>query len=368
MIKKLELYLKDVVRGKKKGFFPSIIKLLLHPLSWFFKAGVTFRNWLYDQGWMRCFVPPVPLVISVGNIVAGGTGKTPLTMLLASHFYERFTLAILSRGYRSKVEHLENPTLLSEGQGPLFPATFCGDEPFLCSQRFPKAIVVVGGNRKKASFLAAKMGTEVIILDDAMQHRRLARDFDVIILDVEDPFGQGYFLPRGFLREGAHSLARASIIVLNHIQSLDQFNLVKALLQPYTSAPVVGAQQKTVAIRDIKGQEVDYSTDIKKVGMFCAIAHPDHFKRTLEAQGFQVVAEYILPDHEIIQEKALENFAQLSLKREALWIVCTEKDRVKLSPQLSFSLPIIWLQMDLQITIGQEEWQKFLTTAEMIIK
>lgn len=366
-IKKLELYLKDIVRGRKQGFMAILIKAFLLPLSWLYGLGVICRNFLYEKGWMRRYVPPVPLVISIGNIVAGGTGKTPVTLLIAGAFYERFTVAILSRGYRSKAEKLDTPIFLCEGEGPMFPASYCGDEPYLFAQRLPKAIVIVGGNRKKASFLAAKAGAQAILLDDGMQHRRLVRDFDVAVVDVGDPFGQGYFLPRGFLRDDICSLARANLIILNHINDPEQFTRVKNQLKPYSKAPTVGTKGHVVALRDLKGQKVDMPKD-RLVGMFCAIAHPEYFKRTLEQEGFEVVSEYILADHDTVNDKDLEQFAQESLKKGAQRLICTEKDCVKLQDKSTLSLPIIWVQLELRVIAGHEEWQNFLQQAEAKIK
>jgi tetraacyldisaccharide 4'-kinase len=283
--------------------------------------------------------------------------------MLAGALYERFTVAILSRGYRSKAEKLDTPVMLCEGQGPTLPASYCGDEPYLFAQRLPKSIVIVGGNRKKASFLAAKAGAQAILLDDGMQHRRLARDFDVVVVDVGDPFGQGYFLPRGFLREDICSLARANLIILNHIQDSEQFTSVKMQLNPYSQAPVIGAKGIVAAIRDLKGQEVILSEE-KNVGMFCAIAHPEYFRRTLEQEGFTVMGEYILADHDTFPAKDLEQFAKACLQQGAKYLICTEKDRVKLENQLNIALPILWVQLELRIVAGQEEWQNFLQRAE----
>lgn len=362
-LRKFELYLKDVIRGNRRGIWATIIRLMLIPLSWLFMLGVAFRNWLYDQGWMRRYVPPVPLVISIGNIVAGGTGKTPVTILFAQAFYEQFPLAILSRGYRSKAEKLDNPLVLCEGQGPLYPADYCGDEPYMFALRLPKAHIIVGGNRKIASYLASKAGAQVILLDDGMQHRKLARDFDVVVIDVRDPFGQNHFLPRGFLREDKKSLSRANLIVLNHISNRAQFDYVKDQVVSYTSAPIVGTQWKTAHITDLKGQKIE-SIQGQKLGMFCGIAHPESFKRTLEQEGATVVGEYWLSDHESPDEQELHLFAENCLKKEAKWLVCTEKDRVKLNPQTNFALPILWLQMELEIVEGQHEWQQFLNKAK----
>lgn len=363
MKNKIEIYLKDVIRGRKKGWIAFLIKAILLPLSWLYGMGARLRNRLYEYGWMRRYVPPVPLVISIGNIVAGGTGKTPVTLLLAGAFYSRFTVAILSRGYRSQVEKLETPLMLCEGQGPTFPASYSGDEPFLLAQRLPRSIVIVGGNRKKASFLAAKAGAQVILLDDGMQHRRLARDFDVVVVDVGDPFGQGYFLPRGFLREDIRSLSRAQLIILNHIQDEPEFDRVKLLLNPYIQAPVIGTKGIVTAIRDLHGKIVNLENE-KKVGMFCAIAYPDYFQRTLEQEGFTIVNQLILADHDNFHDKDLKDFAIETAKKGARYLICTEKDRVKIEEGLVLALPVLWVQLELKIVAGQEEWQNFLQKAE----
>ncbi|MBS4164839.1 Tetraacyldisaccharide 4'-kinase [Candidatus Protochlamydia amoebophila] len=362
-LRKIEIYLKEIIKEKRKGKLSTFIKWILLPLSWIYGFVVSIRNWLYDQGWMKRYVPPVSLVISIGNIVAGGTGKTPVTLLLAQAFYERYTLAILSRGYRSKVEKLETPVILCEGQGPIFPASYSGDEPYIYAQRFPKSIVIVGRNRKKASFLAAKAGAQVILLDDAMQHRRIARDYDVIVIDVSDPFGRGYYLPRGFLREDAHSLSRADLLILNNIVDAEQFENVKNQLRAYSLAPIVGVKGIVCHPRDLKGCQIDNLHETK-VAMFCAIAHPEYFKRTLESEGIKVVSEFCLPDHDEIKERKLELFALQSKELGAEWLICTEKDRVKLPDQMTLSLPIAWIQIDLTVIDGQNEWDSFLAQAE----
>jgi tetraacyldisaccharide 4'-kinase len=363
MFKRLQFYLKDVIFGRKKGIIPFCIKIILLGLSWCYRLIVAVRNWLYDQGWMRRYVPPVPLVLSVGNIVAGGTGKTPVTLLFAKTFYERFPMAILSRGYRSKIEKLDHPVILCEGSGPIYPAAYCGDEPYIFAQRLPKAHVIVGGDRQKASCLAAKAGVQVILLDDGMQHRRIARDLEVVVVDVYDPFGQGYFLPRGFLREDAKSLARAHLVILNHVKSPEQFQSLKSKLLSYTSAPMVGTHWKIGAIRDLKGQEVGSIKD-KRVGMFCGIAHPEYFRHTLIQEGASIVSEYCLVDHDEPEEKELNKFAHACSKKEAHFLICTEKDRVKLKDSLSLALPIVWLQMELEVVEAKDVWADFLIKAE----
>lgn len=363
MFKNIECYFKDIIRKKKTGILSYLIRCGLLPLSWGYQAIIRGRNWLYDQGWMKHYVPPVPLVVSVGNIVAGGSGKTPVTLLLADAFYVKFSIAILSRGYRSRVEKLDQPVVLCEGRGPLYSASYCGDEPYLFAQRLPKACVIVGRDRQKASYLAAKTGVQMILLDDGMQHRSLARDFDIVVIDANDPFGQDYFLPRGFLRESKTSLSRAHLIVINHISDKEHFEAIKKQVTPYTNAPMIGTCWQFNHMYDLQG-EVCSPVPGEKVGMFCGIAYPERFKKTLEDIGFDVVAEYKLADHAEIREKDLERFAKVCQKKEAQWLICTEKDRVKLKDHLCMPLPIAWIKMDLKVTEGQNEWQTFLSKIE----
>lgn len=365
---RLQIYIKDVIKGKRNGVIPQLVKLLLLPLSWLYRYTSAGRNWCYDKGWMRRYVPPVPLVISIGNIVVGGTGKTPVTLLFAKAFYNRFQIAILSRGYKSKAAKLESPIVLCEGDGPLYPASYSGDEPYIFAQRLPRLHVIVGGNRQKASCLAAKAGAQIILLDDGMQHRRLARDFDVVVIDISDPFGQNYFLPRGFLREDKSSLSRANLVVLNHMKSSEQFQKVKKQISCYTSAPVIGTNWQIECIKDLERKNIASLAGVK-IGMFCGIAYPDNFRRTLEGEGAIVMAEYCVGDHEKPDEQVLKRFAQVCLQRGASWLICTEKDQVKLiDNHLILALPVAWLKMEMKVVEGHEEWQEFLLKAEAKIR
>lgn len=366
LMKRVERYFKAIISGRKKGLTAWLIKKICLPISWVYGVFSKLKNGIYDRGWMKCYIPPVPLVISVGNIVAGGTGKTPVTLMLASYFYEKYSLAILSRGYRSKVENLDNPVVLCDGQGPLFPAAYCGDEPMIYALRYPKSQVIVGRDRKKASWMASENGAQVIILDDALQHRKLARDYDIIVIDLNDPFGQNYFLPRGYLREDVTALKRANCIILNHAQDMENFTQIQSELKKYTDAPVVGTCYQFATIRDLNGNELS-SLKGQSVGLFSSIAHPEYFKSMLEKEGVDVVSEYLLADHDEIKEKNLITFAQQCKKKGCERLVCTEKDRVKLREQLVVDLPIVWIQVDLKIVEGTEEWQKFLTQLMSIL-
>ncbi len=360
---RIELYFLDLIKGKRKGFLSYLLKAILYLLSWVYSFFVTCRNWVFDRGWVRRYYPPVPVVISIGNIVAGGTGKTPVTLMLAKEFYGESIISILSRGYRSKAEKMSTPVVLSRGQGPMHPASYCGDEPFMLAQNLPKAFIFVGKDRHKTSNMAAKAGVQLILLDDGMQHRRLARDFEVVVMDVYDPFGHGYFLPRGFLRESLKSLARADLIILNHVHDHERFIMTCQKIAKYTTAPVVATRTKVEKIVDFQHREVA-SIAGKKLGLFCGIAHPDYFETTARGLGAEIVALHTIPDHMDFDLDDLSAFSRRCAEQGAEFLVCTEKDRVKLVDTLELALPILWIKMQLEFVEGKTAWDEFIRRAK----
>lgn len=355
----MEYYFLSVITGKKKGVFASFLRGVLWILSLPFRWVIACRNWIFDQGWVCRYFPPVPVVISIGNIVVGGTGKTPVTLMIAQEFYQEFFVAVLSRGYRSQAEKLPIPIVLCKGEGPMQSAAFCGDEPFLIAQNLPKAFVVVGKDRHKASDIAAKAGAHVILLDDGMQHRRLARDFEVVVMDAGDPFGQGHFLPRGLLRESVKSLSRANLIILNHTASGDSFVSMKNHIAKYSSAIVVGTKMEVLQVETLEGNRIE-SIKGKKVGTFCCIAHPEYFERTITQEGAQIVKSIFAPDHMCFSTKELAAFAEKCKASGAELLLCTEKDRVKILDVKGLALPVAWVKMQLTLMEGMAEWTSFM--------
>lgn len=362
-----ENYLIEVITGKQKGFIPFMLKAVLWLLSWPFRLVVTCRNWVFDRGWLRRYYPPVPVVMSIGNIVVGGTGKTPVTLMIAQEFYHDFLVAILSRGYRSQAEKLSDPVVLSKGEGPMQSAFFCGDEPFLLAQNLPKAYVVVGKDRHKASDMAAKAGAQLILLDDGMQHRRLARDFEIVVMDNCDPFGQGHFLPRGLLREGLSSLSRAHLIILNHSKDSEKFISMKQTLSRYSKAMVVGTNMEVVHVEGFDGAIIP-TLQGKKVGIFCGIAHPEYFQETVLGQGAEIVDSIFVADHRGFDLTVLAEFARECKVRGAEMLLCTEKDKVKLSELTGIGLPVAWLKMRLNVVEGHQEWRGFMNQVKSVLQ
>lgn len=365
--KRWEFYFLSVIKGEERGLIAAFLRFLLWGLSFVYRLAICVRNWLFDHGWLRSYIPPVPLVISVGNITVGGTGKTPVTLMIGKQLYKNAPLAILSRGYRSLAERFSAPVVLHKGSGVVHPASLCGDEPYLLAENLPEAFIIVGKNRFLSSKLAARMGAEAIILDDGMQHRGIARDLEVVVMDLLDPFGQGYFLPRGLLREGRTALARADLIILNHADEHARFEQVKRLISNTTTAPVVGTKVEVIGVFDLKGEPIHFLQKTP-VGIFCGIAHPEYFRSTVEKMGGRIVDELFLPDHDALDLNKLMIFCNEAKSLGAALLLCTEKDRVKLADAGDIELPLGWVKTHLQVVEGKEHWHAFIERATQSLR
>lgn len=361
MISQCEVYMLDVIKRRRHGLLFTLLRGILQMLSWPYRLGVGIKNWGYNSGWLKQYHPPVPVVISVGNIVAGGTGKTPTTLMIAKAFYAETQIGILTRGYRSLAEKSYSPITLCSGQGPLHSAAYCGDEPFLLADNLPKSYVIVGKDRRKGARLAAAAGVRMIILDDGMQHRQIGRDFEIVSMDADDPFGQGYFLPRGLLRDSEASLARADLVMVNYLTSSHSFEQIQAKVQKYTKVPIVGTSLSMEGLYDLQGKSIPPS-QYKRAAIFCGIANPERFKQTISATIGTIVYCRFYPDHHLFNPEQIIALCHEAKEKGADLLVCTEKDKVKLKELSSLltPIPLVWMKMGMQITHGQKHWEEFL--------
>lgn len=349
----------DRLHDPQKKSWILLISALLLPISWIYGVVMQIRNLLYDKEWIKAYYSSA-FVVSIGNIVAGGVGKTPLTLKIAKLLQERVeNIALLSRGYLSEFEHKKSPTLISQGFGPQYLPKECGDEPYLLSHHVPKALFYVGKNRVLSAKMAEKAQAKVILLDDAMQYRKLHRDLEIVVLDGEDPFGKGYFLPRGFLREPLNALKRADLIVINHVDDKVKIKPLLSKLQSITKAPYILTRVKTEGFFDLEGRSI---APLKgaQVGAFCGLAKPEKFFKTLKEEGVDLVLKKSLKDHRPMSLKELQNFSDQSKDQGAHYILCSEKDRVKIPKNISLSLPIIFLKIELEIVEGKENFEIIL--------
>jgi tetraacyldisaccharide 4'-kinase len=290
-------------------------------LSTIYGAVVGARNALYDRNWLRSRLLQGP-VISVGNLSVGGSGKTPFIILLGELLKARgVRFDVLSRGYGRTTRGV----LLVDPGG--LPRDF-GDEPLLIARRL-QAPVVVGEDRYEAGrFAEARFGPQIHLLDDGFQHRRLARDFDIVLVTPDD--ARDRLLTAGRLREPLRSLQRADAVVLTSGASAELF-------------PVAG---KTVwrVRRGISPQSVP-----PRPVAFCGIARPQNFLLQLRAAGINPAAEAFFQDHHAYTEKDVNDLLQLQRQTEAGGFVTTEKDAVNLGGYLAALKPqaVVPVKMEL---------------------
>jgi len=284
----------------------------LNPLSTIYGGMVGARNALYDRGFSHAYRLQGP-VVSVGNLSAGGSGKTPFVMLLGELLKARgVRFDVLSRGYGRK----SRGALLVDPDG--LPQHF-GDEPLLIARKLGVP-VIVGEERYEAGRLAeSKFGAQFHLLDDGFQHRMLARDFDIVLVTPQDASDQ--LLPAGRLREPLASLSRADSIVLASGATAESFPLVGKL---------VWRVRRGIATQNVPPRPV----------VFCGIARPQTFVLQLRAAQIEPAAEAFYRDHHAYSEKDVRELLALKQRSEAGGFVTTEKDAVNLGPYLSALEPL----------------------------
>jgi tetraacyldisaccharide 4'-kinase len=339
----IETYVLDIIEERRKA---PIVRGVFYLFSQLYRFAVSLRNWVYDREWLKAEKISVP-VISVGNIITGGTGKTPLIHKLCEELQSAGKVAILTRGFRSKVEHSGEIICLSQEHS--FSPEVCGDEPYWLSRRLPDVKVWVGKDRVASAKRASK-DTDFILLDDGMQFRSLKRDLEIVVIDGEDPLGKGHFLPRGLLRDSPKRLKNADLIVMNHTRDKAHYEQVKKELSSYTSAPMVGMRFVS---------QNDFLKDAP-VGVFCGVGKPDRFLNQIKEVGGNILSSFILLDHHPMRKKDLEIFSEKCKELGAKYLICTEKDAVKLPDELNCSLPIKPIEVRLEVVAGGEHWHAIL--------
>ena len=294
----------------------------MNPLSVIYGGVVRARNELYDRGFLRSRRLQGP-VVSVGNLSAGGSGKTPFVILLGELFKARgIKFDVLSRGYgrRSRGVQLVDPAGL--------PQEF-GDEPLLIARKL-QVPVIVGEDRYDAGrFAEAKLGTQLHLLDDGFQHRALARDFDIVL--VTPPDANDRLLPAGRLREPLHSLRRADAVVLASGASAEAFPI---------GGKLIWRVRRGIVPLNVPPRPV----------VFCGIARPQNFVLQLRAANIEPVAEAFYRDHHAYSEKDIRDLRELKQRSEADGFVTTEKDAVNLGGYLSALAPLSVMPVKMEIS------------------
>ncbi|HQI48082.1 MAG TPA: tetraacyldisaccharide 4'-kinase, partial [bacterium] len=263
---------------------------LLWPLSRLYGRAVNRRNRRYDSGAAPIWRLECP-VISVGNIVTGGTGKTPTVIFLARWLQKRGKrICILSRGYRRRSR---GRVLVSDGERIQVTAAEAGDEPLLLAQQLPGVAVVVEADRVAAGRWALGMlGPDIILLDDGFQHRRLHRDLDIVTFKGLQDFGNGWLLPAGPLREDLAGLNRADLLWFNGPAAA----LRTGPLEAWQEKPQVEAGLAITGCNNMENRALEKTEGVRAI-LFCGLADPEGFLQTARMTGLQIVRFFRYPDH-----------------------------------------------------------------------
>lgn len=339
---------------------PAWLKPLYAPLlvaEGLFAAGAAARGKLYDLGALPAFRASVP-VISVGNLTVGGSGKTPVVIALAERLAARGRkVAVLSRGYGAT---RTGARVVSDGHGPKLDAAEGGDEPVLIARRVPQALVLCGPRRAELAKQAAGLGAQVLLLDDGFQHRALARDLDVVLVDASNPFGNGHLLPRGPKREPLAALRRADLVWFTKIDQHEPGDRTLGKLadvaRKATGRPVVQSRHAHADVLDgtlTQGFGAGALAG-KRVFLMAGLARPDTFRQTADAANAQIVGERVFADHHRFTAAELGEAFGAAEKGRADFVVMTEKDAVRLPPERARDPRLRVVRLGVQIVSGEE--------------
>ncbi len=362
-------YIYNLAYGPDTSFSGLLLLALLRLVSYLYAFGVTCKLSLYKVGLLQRAQLPC-CVISIGNITVGGTGKTPTAQKMAQLVQNLgYRVVILNRGYRS--HWAEDIGVVSNGEKIFMTAYEAGDEAYLMAKTLPGVPVIIGKNRAiTGKYAVEKLQAQVIILDDGYQHWQLQRDLDVVLVDTRTMFGNGCVLPRGILREPLANLDRAHLFLLtktDQSSKLDHIYLQEKIGHYNSQAPVIESvhhPRNFVEIGDWYksiGGRVKNLEDLRGQGVmvFSAIGNPSSFEQTLSSIGLKILESVRYPDHHDYGMVEMQYISERAKSLEAVAMVATTKDAVKIPAEFIYSkreIPLYILSMEIRITEGVDKF------------
>jgi tetraacyldisaccharide 4'-kinase len=372
-LENLEQFGIDVVLERRHGIRASILRGILHALSFVYERLVQLRLYFYRKRILReralgC------LVISVGNLTVGGTGKTPVVEKFARALQVGGRrVAILSRGYKSvprkrswldrlRGSMLDPPRIVSDGKSLLLDSRTAGDEPYMLAHNLKDVVVLVDKDRVKSGLVAIdKWKVDTLLLDDGLQYLHLKHRLDIVLVDRQAPFGNEFLLPRGTLREAPRNLRRASYIFITKTTGESNDALVKRIRRYNRTAEIIECAHKPLYLQNVfTGERLPLERlHDAFIGSICGIAAPESFEGALKKLGAHVDLAKRYIDHHYYTEAELTTFINRCIRRDLAMIVTTEKDAVRMPhlPEAEVKVSICFLRVEIEILSGHESWE-----------
>jgi tetraacyldisaccharide 4'-kinase len=351
----IKSYFEDLMYGRKSS---PLWGAILYVLSLLYRTSVQVRHWLFRFHVLRSRALPCT-VISVGNVTLGGTGKTPAVISITALMLKNHKRpAVVSRGYGREDE--SEILVVSDGRMVLHDTRRCGDEPVLIGSKLPGVPVVVGRDRYRAALAAMQQfNADTVILDDGFQHLGLKRTCDVVLIDANNPFGNGKLFPAGVLREPISALGRAHAVLITNAGSAESTGPLKAMIRQHTNALIFTSHRTPLDLIDCCSGETKPLSVLRgtRVLAFSGIAQPASFISLLRSFGAVIAGEITYPDHYDFKKSDLASIFEKAADKKASMIITTEKDVVRLK---SLKPDGIWT-LRVELTVDQQEaWEAFL--------
>ncbi len=332
-----EQFAREVMSGRKRNFAASLLRAGLWSAQWPYRCGVGCKNIAFDFRLREPFEVGVP-IISVGNLTTGGTGKTPVVAFLANWFRDAgANVGLLSRGYKS-LDSLAN------------------DEKLVLDQLCPSVPQWLNPDRILSAKRAVVEGCNLLILDDAFQHRRVHRDLDIVLIDATNPWGYGHCLPRGLLREPIANIERADLVVVTRTDqvSAEELTAIRTELVRYNQVgSVIECSFRPSQLLNSAGQANPLAalTGQRVLG-FCGIGNPESFQQTLRQLGLELVGFESFPDHHHFTPDDLARLGEQARSSNAELLLTTHKDLVKIGDTELGGRPLWAVQIGTEIVRG----------------
>ncbi len=369
----------DVIYGRRDDPAAVLFAGFLHLWSLLFSGIAQVRLWLYQKRILHD-QPLGSLVVVVGNLTVGGTGKTPVVEKFARALRDRGRrVAILSRGYKSKspplwrrawfwLTHTNEPPprIVSNGQEVLLDSEEAGDEPYMLARNLPGVFVLVDKNRVKAgTYAIKKFGCDTLVLDDGFQYLPLKGRLNLLLVDKTNPFGNGFLLPRGILREPIKHLKRASYVFLTKSDGRRDEELEELIQRHNPGVDVIECAHRPQYLQRlglppdvVEGRLPLSALRGQRVGAFSGIAVPESFEAFVRELGASIVFTRRFLDHYRFNYEDFVSIFSEGLEKKVEMIVTTEKDAVRIPADLPCPVPVYYLRLEIEIIRGAADFDE----------